>query len=312
MINFRYHVVSLTAVFLALAIGLVLGTAALNGPVADDLNNRVSSLSKRNGQLREEAQQLKNQVESQADFVVDAAPMLLSGRLAGRSVLVVSTDTADDKHRDSVVQALQQAGASVTGKLRVEGKFTDPKQDEALQDLATRLMPAGVTGKLPNNGVGVETASALLATALISGGSSVSEPARTSIVSGFSRLGVITADGAITKAADAVVLVTGQGATEGDDADKRNDALLVVVRQFDQVAKYVVLAGPQATGAGNPIGSIRDDDTLSNQIATVDNVSSPEGQVIVPLALAEQYLGKTGHYGSGDGASARVPDLLKK
>ena len=37
MINFRYHVVSLTAVFLALAIGLVVGTAALNGPVADSL-----------------------------------------------------------------------------------------------------------------------------------------------------------------------------------------------------------------------------------------------------------------------------------
>jgi len=34
VINFRYHVVSLTAVFLALAIGLVVGTAALNGPVA--------------------------------------------------------------------------------------------------------------------------------------------------------------------------------------------------------------------------------------------------------------------------------------
>ena len=41
MINFRYHVVSLTAVFLALAIGLVVGTAALNGPVADTLSDQV-------------------------------------------------------------------------------------------------------------------------------------------------------------------------------------------------------------------------------------------------------------------------------
>jgi hypothetical protein len=44
VINFRYHVVSLTAVFLALAIGLVVGTAALNGPVADSLKNQISAL----------------------------------------------------------------------------------------------------------------------------------------------------------------------------------------------------------------------------------------------------------------------------
>ncbi len=57
MINFRYHVVSLTAVFLALAIGLVVGTAALNGPVADSLNNTVNSLRKDNQQMRQTMQQ---------------------------------------------------------------------------------------------------------------------------------------------------------------------------------------------------------------------------------------------------------------
>ncbi len=46
VINFRYHVVSLTAVFLALAIGLVVGTAALNGPVADSLNDQVNGISR--------------------------------------------------------------------------------------------------------------------------------------------------------------------------------------------------------------------------------------------------------------------------
>ena len=49
MINFRYHVVSLTAVFLALAIGLVVGTAALNGPVADSLRGQVSRSTSRTG-----------------------------------------------------------------------------------------------------------------------------------------------------------------------------------------------------------------------------------------------------------------------
>jgi hypothetical protein len=309
VINFRYHVISLTAVFLALAIGLILGTAALNGPLADNLNSQVSSLNKRNGQLREEAKQLQNQVDSQADFVVEAAPMLLANKLSGRSVLVVTTDNADNKHRDAVLKALEQSGATITGKLRLEDQFIDPKQDEALQDLATRLVPSGLP-PLPNNGRGVETASALLAMALVNGGPTISEASRVGIVSGFTRLGAITADGSITKAADAVVVVAGQAATEAD-ADKRNAAQLVILRQLDNIAKYMVLAGPQASGAGSPIASIRGDDSLSNQIATVDNVSSPEGQVVVPLALAEQFIGRTGHYGSGDGSKARVPDLLK-
>jgi hypothetical protein len=33
--------------------------------------------------------------------------------------------------------------------------------------------------------------------------------------------------------------------------------------------------------------------------------------VVTALALAKQFAGKTGHYGSGDGSIARVPDLEK-
>ena len=42
MIDFRYHLVSLIAVFLALAIGIVIGTTPLNGPVLDDLHGQVT------------------------------------------------------------------------------------------------------------------------------------------------------------------------------------------------------------------------------------------------------------------------------
>jgi hypothetical protein len=308
VINFRYHVVSITAVFLALAIGLVLGTAALNGPAADHLKNQVSSLNNRNSQLRERAGQLQNQVDSQADFVQEAAPMLLAGRLTGRTVLVVSTDTTDLKYREAVVQMLQKSGATLTGKIQLKEPFTNPARDAALQDLGTRLVPAGITS-MPNNGVGVETASALLAVTLVSGVSeTVPASSRTAILAGFTSLGVVKVEGNITKPAEAVVVIAGPAATD-QDADQRNRALLTVLQQFDRVAKYMVLAAPQAAGSGNPVASIRRDDSLAKHISTVDNVSSPEGQVVTSLALAEQFRGKTGHYGSGDGSTARVPDL---
>jgi hypothetical protein len=310
VINFRYHVVSLTAVFLALAIGLVLGTAALNGPAADRLNSEVSKLGKSNTALRGEVTQLKGQVNSQEGFVTEAAPMLLTGRLTGRTVLVVTTDTTDPQYRDATVDMLKRAGAKLTGRIRVNDVFTDPRRDDALQDLATRVPVPGV--QLPNRSVGVENASALLAAAVVKGGTAVSEGNRRSVLTAFSSLGAATIEQDVTQPADSVVVIFGQSPVDAD-ADRRNAAMLTILRQFDRVAAHMVLAAPQAGGDGNPVGGIRGDDSLSKNISTVDNVSSVEGQVVTALALAEQFNGgKAGHYGSGEGSTARVPDLAKQ
>ncbi len=41
MINFRFHLVSLVAVFLALAIGIVMGYGVLGQPTVDTLQDRI-------------------------------------------------------------------------------------------------------------------------------------------------------------------------------------------------------------------------------------------------------------------------------
>jgi Copper transport outer membrane protein, MctB len=70
----------------------------------------------------------------------------------------------------------------------------------------------------------------------------------------------------------------------------------------------IVVAASGAAGPGNVIGAVRGDPTLAKAIATVDNVSTPDGQVAVPLALSE-YLTTTkpGHYGVAAGSSAMLP-----
>lgn len=307
MINFRYHVVSITSIFLALAIGLVLGTAALNGPLADNLKSQVSSLAKSNGQLRDQVGELQTRADSQDDFVRQAAPMLLSRRLSGSSVVVTSTPSADSDDRDGVVEMLRQAGATVVGTVRLTDQYTDPRRDDVLQDLATKLVPASVTG-LPNNGVGVETASALLATVLVDGTAQVSPANRSSILTGYSSLGVLTVESAISGPADAMVVVAGQAATD-DDADARNAALLTTLRAFDRVVRHLVVAAPAAGGAGSPVAEIRDAGAMAKTVCTVDGVSLAEGQAVVALALADAIRGRVGHYGTGDGATARLPDL---
>ncbi|GAA3389729.1 copper transporter [Cryptosporangium minutisporangium] len=308
MINFRYHVVSLTAVFLALAVGLVLGTAALNGTVQNQISEQVSGLRNSNGQLRDQVEELQARAASQDQFVEQIAPALLAGKLTGRSVLVVSGPTADNDDRDRVVEMLKMAGASITGQVRLRKDFTDPNKDDALQDLAARLTPAGVT-TLPNNGVGVETASALLATVLLQSKARITPDARTTILTGYESLGVLDLDGQVsTVPAPAVVFVSG-APESGSDGEDRNEAFLNVVKQFDVVAGQMVVAASTAAGAGNPVAAVRDDGTLAKTISTVDGVSLAEGQVATAMALIEQFTGRAGHYGTGSGATARIPTL---
>ena len=160
MINFRYHVVSLTAVFLALAIGLVVGTAALNGPVADTLKDSVDALSKDNSNYREQANQYREELNRTQDFATEVAPALLTGKLTDRKIVVIVMPTGKD-YAEGVVNMLKTAGATITGTVTVEDKFFDPANTfDELLDLAGRAsQPTVPAAGLPSNSDGVETSS---------------------------------------------------------------------------------------------------------------------------------------------------------
>ena len=92
MIDFRYHLVSLIAVFLAVALGIVIGTTQLNGPVLTNLQDQVSALQTDKRLLEDETQSLQTQLDSQGGFAEEVGPALVAGTLAGRRVLLVVAD----------------------------------------------------------------------------------------------------------------------------------------------------------------------------------------------------------------------------
>jgi hypothetical protein len=308
VINFRYHVVSITSVFLALAIGLVLGTAALNGPVANDLNSRVNDLRQTNSQLRGQVENLDKQVQGRDGFVKQVAPALLANRLTGKRVLLVTLPGAATENRDGVRSMLQLAGATVTGTIGFTDAFVDPTRSDDSLDLAQRLVPAGVTG-LPADNNGVETAGALFGRVFASDKANVTDASRTAIVAGFRQLGFVEADGAVAPA-ESVVIVGGAPLT-GQDADRRNANIVTLVTQLSDSFGRDVVAAPTTAGSGNVIAAVRGDDALATKTSTVDTVASAEGQLAAAMAVAEAFGGKSGHYGAGDGATAPVPTLPK-
>lgn len=306
MINFRYHVVSLTAVFLALAIGLVVGTAALNGPAADALKGQVNSLTKTNQQYRQQITQLESDANKQEQFANESAPMLLGGKLADRRLVVVSMPQASG-YVDGVVGMLQLAGAKVTGKIEIQDSFFDPANNDKLLDLANTL-PVEITNA-PANSDGVETASFLLASVLVDHAPPLTGDVQRTVLSAFKSENFLASDGDVTGTAEAIVLLASQPYTDSE-ASSKNANVVTMVGQFSKTAPEVVAANG-AAGTNNAISTVRDDPTLSKTISTVDNVSTPQGQVAVALALNEQVVGhKAGHYGLAGGATSLLPKLV--
>ncbi|WP_422752237.1 copper transporter [Micromonospora sp. WMMD708] len=309
MINFRYHVVSLTAVFLALAIGLVVGTAALNGPVADSLKETVNSLRKDNQQMRQSVNSLQKELDMEEDFAAEMAQIILPGKLTGKRVMVLSLPTGRE-HTEGVLKMLQTAGATVTGRVDIQDKFVNPDNNTSLMELAvTAARPTAPASALPGNGNGVETSSALLASVLLDrsqGTPAVTEADRRAVLAAYVNAGYLTSEEKVTGPAEAVVVVSGQPYVDKDSA-KKDESVVKIAEQFDRTGAIVV--GGNGSAGGNLVAVVRGDPVLAQTISTVDNANTVQGQLVTSLALVQQLTEKrTGQYGVGDNATL-VPRL---
>ncbi|HEY8472272.1 MAG TPA: copper transporter [Natronosporangium sp.] len=331
MINFRYHVVSLTAVFLALAVGLVLGSTVLNGPMLDALESRVDTLGRDNSQLRDHVSSLEADLEREEDFATEAGPLLLDGQLSTRRITMLVMPGGEE-YAPAIADVLELGGATITGTVTLTDKFTHPqhRRGELLQ-VATDALPPSVDGDaLPANSDGVETSAALLAAVLLDRGSaSLSQQApaapagddeddaqleptvpdadRRAVLSSYAALEYLEQEG-VTGPAELILVVAGLPDAESD-ADERNQAVFTAVSQFARVGPLVVAASG-GSGDGNVVAEVRSDPTLSTEVSTVDNASTPQGQIATGLTVAQQLAGSVGHYGVGGGADGLLPDAL--
>lgn len=305
MINFRYHVVSLTAVFLALAIGLVVGTAALNGPVADTLKSQVDALSKDNSNYRDQANQYREQLNTNGEFASELAPALIGGKLTGRKLLLIGLPGSQD-YVDQVKAMLTQGGATITAKVTVQDKFFDPNNNTELLDLALEgSQPSVPASGLPANSDGVETSSALLALALQQHATAVTPGDLTAVLTAYTQPGYISVDKNPAGGAEGTVIVSGLPPTD-QNAAKKTQSAVTLATQFAK-EKPLVVSG-NGVGDGNLVSEVRKDPTLVKTISTVDNASTTQGQLTTALAVIERMTeSKVGQYGISAGSTSQVP-----
>jgi hypothetical protein len=304
VIDFRYHLVSLIAVFLAVALGIVIGTTQLNGRVVDNLNAHVSSLEQDKRGLEAQTQQLQAELNSDDAFTQAIAPALVSGALSNRRVLLVLTsDQVPSGTVDDVSSLVQKAGGTVTGTIHLQPQYTDPSTASAIENFVTGSgRPAGV--ELPQTDDAHQLVAALLADVLMAPSANSTAPnaaAIASVLAGLSSLDVLTQDSSTVTRADFAIVLTA-GALDGTDVDQRNAALVDLAAALDAAGSGAVVAGDaDSAGSKGLVGALRNNPTVSSSVSSVDNLGTAAGEVSTVLALVGERRGTSGKYGSGTG-----------
>ena len=338
MIDFRYHLVSLVSVFLALAVGIVLGAGPLKDPISEGLSQSVQQLRQDRDALGDQLKTAQAGSRNRDTFITDVQGQLVQGQLTGRSVVLVTLPGADADALRPLTQAIIGAGARVTGRIDLHDAWADPAsrsaRDTAIGNLRSLVggpaaTSTGSSSRTPSPsptasgtaGSASDTAAAqLLARALVSTdatpGERPDESSRT-LLEGLSRAGLLDVNGEIPgRATEAVLVVPGvstavQGAVPTPSPSPSPDgspAWMALASVLDADSSGTVVVGPaSAATTGGLLTAIRAQQPLAAAVSTVDQGGQPMGDVMTVLALREQLTGGAGSYGFGAGAKATLP-----
>jgi hypothetical protein len=305
----RYHIVSLAAIFLALALGIVLGATKINSPLLQGLQGDNTSLSTQRDDLTKQNETLSDRVNGDEKFAGAIGALAVRGTLPKATVVVITTDTADPADRDALLSLLSKAGATVTAQIQVTADFSDPARAQELSTLATQNLPTGTT--LPESSQVGTLAGGLLGTVLLTnakGKALTTTDRAAAALSALSTAGFISATGPVAPGRS-IIILTG-GARTGDSAVTREQTIVDLAAQLRQSADGVVLVGRTGSeGTSGAIGLVRSDTAASAVLSTVDDVDSDTGRIAAVLALVEQKGGGVGRYGLGANAQAQIPTL---
>jgi hypothetical protein len=240
MIDFRYHLVSLVSVFLALAVGIVLGAGPLKEPISEGLSQSVQSLRQDRDALGEQLKTAQAAGRNRDTFIADVQGRLVANQLGGRGVLLLTLPGADADAVRPLTQALASAGATVTGRVDLTEAWVDPAaraaRDAAVSALRTAAelpdlqqsgqQPPG-TGTGPGSGTSspastpspsasppgsiadvaaAQTLARALVTKELSASGRLDETSRT-LLDGLARAGLVEVSGEVTGRATQVVLL---------------------------------------------------------------------------------------------------------
>jgi hypothetical protein len=317
VIDFRYHLVSIVSIFLALAVGIVLGAGPLKEDLGNTLTRELTQLRQDKTGLRADLTAAQKDIAARDTWAQAVAPAVVSGTLSGKTVAVVVAPGADGGVVKDTVATLTAAGAKVGSTITLTDAWVDPAKRTFRNNLANQLaslvkVPGGASS--PDSLPG-----AVLSRAILSG----TDRATSRLETGASQAldGLRTADlldvspDQITPASSVVMVGGPVKGTTPEDTASRLAGYVQLARSLDSGGSGVVVTAADSSDpavAGQLVSAVRKDSDATKGVSTVDDPGVPMGQTTLAQALAEQYAGGVGQYGVAADAKAVLPDPTRR
>ncbi|MDU0349702.1 copper transporter [Actinomyces sp. MRS3W] len=303
MIDFRYHLVSLISVFLALAVGVVLGAGPLQNSLGSALNDQVTSLRADRNDLQSRLEQTEAAVNDRDDYITAAGESLLAGVLDGKRVVIVAMPDTDGSDIDAVTTELNVAGATVTGRVNLTTAWTEVGRESFRSTYSGQFTGYLETSSSDGNTILGEG----LATALTTEGENATALMELLTASDTP---LVTVDAEPSGPADMIVVIGPRTAATTSGTEPTAEA----TTQEDPAAWTAALTGVASAATTVVVGAGDADTDLVTvlraagaPVTTIDSVGQATAAVSVPLALASTAAGTRGNYGFDDGADAIIP-----
>jgi Copper transport outer membrane protein, MctB len=345
VIDFRYHLVSIVAVFLALAIGIVLGSTELQGPAYNFLDKTTAKLQTELGQVSSQRDAAQAQASAGNAFAATVQPAVLKDLLPGQRVLIVTEPGAQSSVISGITSAATDAGASVTGQINLQPKFfdtTDTTQDtlnqtnldiaqhtgitldstatyqqQAAQVIASEILVKSESSATGSSSPGSSSAGSSSPGGTTPAGSPSTSPSTgadqgtgaSTMLTAYAASQFLSITGQPATPATLTVVVTPQNAPADGSSDPLDRVLVPLVQELAAKSSATVVVGSSAaSGAGSPIAVLRENN-IASQVSTVDDADLTIGQTAAIQALAVLLGGgRSGSYGfTANGASAVAP-----
>lgn len=294
MITLRHHLLTIVAVFLALAVGIVLG----GGPLSD-LGERARPTSAAPSTDAGE----DTQASYSEDFAAAVAPQLVAGKLTDRQVAIVTMPGADEQVTAALAEEVDAADGSVAARYALAESMVDPAQKSLVDTLGSQLMTQRAGRAVEAEASTYDRMGQLLGLAFATSkpeGEDVNDKSRaiTEAVTGAS---LMEAVGGVERRAPLVLVVLGT-----DSDDEGSDAILAgLASGLGKQSVGVVVAGTTADGTEGQLTRFRTD-PAATQVASVDGIDTSAGRATTALTLARSLSTQGGFFGAA-GSDGPVP-----
>ena len=296
MISFRFHLLSLTAVFLALAVGIAIGATVVDQATVDALQDRLNRVERNVADTRRENAELRKDAGEWQRFAEQAGDELASGRLNQVPILLIGVRGMDDGPLDRFAESLTRAGALLEGTLWFTSKLNLDKADD-VSKLANILgVPSGRPDELRQAMVNRLASSWA--------GSGEANPLRALLQESFIEFEKppnLNVDPLTVPRPETRFVVASDV-----NADVVNEQLAVpLAAQLGKSFPSRVLAVEEGASF---IGPLRQNEQAVSVLSTIDHLDDFRGRMAGVLAIQDLGRGKVGQYGHEDRASRLVPE----